>query len=168
MHILETSRFFLREFELADAESLYLLNSDEEVLRFTGDSPFQSIDHAGLFIQKYDQNKRHGFGRWAVIDKQSGEFTGWCGLKYHEQQEEVDVGYRFFRTFWNKGYATEAAAACIEFGFKNMGLEKIIGRAMKENPASIRVFEKLGMQFGYDFLFNGREGVVYMICSVKQ
>lgn len=168
MIILETERFFLREFEAADALSLYLLNSDEEVLRFTGDKPFESIQHASQFLEKYDHYRQHGFGRWAVIDKITGEFTGWCGLKYQEQQDEVDIGYRFFKRFWNEGYATETASACLVYGFEKLGIESIVGRAMKANPASIRVFEKVGMHFDHEFLFDGHEGLVYVKYAIKQ
>jgi RimJ/RimL family protein N-acetyltransferase len=69
------------------------------------------------------------------------EFLGWCGLKYLFETNEVDLGYRFMKKFWGKGYATEAALACIEYGFATLNLHQIVGRALPGNLASIKVLE---------------------------
>jgi RimJ/RimL family protein N-acetyltransferase len=136
----------LREFDISDAKALYQLNADPEVMRFTGDKPFSSIAEAETFIQNYDVYLKSGFGRWAVIAKQSGRLIGWCGLK-HNEKDMVDIGFRFFREEWGKGYATEAAKATLSYGFTELGLSQIIGRAARENKASLRVLEKLGMTY---------------------
>ncbi|MBG6234049.1 RimJ/RimL family protein N-acetyltransferase [Pedobacter sp. CAN_A7] len=70
------------------------------------------------------------------------EFLGWCGLKYDEHLNETDIGFRFFEDYWNKGYATESAKACLTYGFKKLGLKIIVGRAMADNIASIKDIEK--------------------------
>ena len=145
-YLIETPRLQLREFDLSDAEALYELNSDPEVMRFTGDRPFSTVDEAETFVQNYDAYKEFGFGRWAVISKQSGRLIGWCGLKRNEMNL-IDIGFRFFRDQWGKGYATEAAKAALTYGFMELGLEQIIGRAARENGASLRVLEKLGMEY---------------------
>lgn len=71
------------------------------------------------------------------------------------------MGFRFFEEFWNKGFATESALACLHFGFNNLNLNKIIGRGLKENTTSINVLEKIGMIFSKKIDFNRREGVIY-------
>ena len=144
--ILDTERLILREFNSSDAETMYELNSDMEVLLYSGDSPFASIENAKEFLESYSDYKKNGYGRWAVILKSSNEFIGWCGLKYNEEKY-VDIGFRFFRKTWNKGYAKEAARATLDYGFKILKLEEIIGRASVDNKASIRVLEKLEMAF---------------------
>ncbi len=144
--ILTTKRLLLREFILADASAMYNLNSDPEVLKYTGDKAFGSVEEARVFLEKYDEYRKHGFGRWAVIRREKNDFIGWCGLKNHNGKF-VDIGFRLMRSEWNKGYAFEAAASTLTYGFKTLMLDEIIGRAASSNKASIRILEKLGMDF---------------------
>ncbi|MEO1010526.1 MAG: GNAT family N-acetyltransferase [Bacteroidota bacterium] len=159
--ILETKRLFLRELHPTDAESFYRLNLDLDVLRYTGDSPFDSVENSQRFLENYDHYKRYGMGRWGVIRKDDGAFLGWCGLKFTEKTKEYDIGFRFFQKYWNKGYATEAAKACLTYGLDTLQIPRIIGRAMKGNKASIRVLEKIGLTYHRDFDFEGNKGVIY-------
>jgi RimJ/RimL family protein N-acetyltransferase len=160
---IETQRLFLRELRVDDAESFYNLNLDPEVIKYTGDAAFGNIESARTFLVGYDQYKKYGFGRWAVIHKTSGEFLGWCGLKHSADLEETDLGFRFFKNYWNQGYATEAAIACVDIGFKHFGLNTIVGRARIENEASVRTLQKCGMSFERYFDFGGEKGVIYKI-----
>lgn len=161
--ILETNRLYLREMTPDDAEQAYLLNLDPEVVKYTGDVAFISIEEAKTFLENYSHFKKYGFGRWAVIYKINDEYLGWCGLKYTEDLDEFDIGFRFFKKHWNKGFATEAAKACLEIGFDKFGMKTIVGRAMKANIGSVKVLEKIGLQFDKTFDFDGQEGLVYKI-----
>ena len=163
MTILTTDRLELREFRPADAKSLYDLNLDPEVVRFTGDVPFSDIREAATFIGYYDDYRKNGYGRWAMVEKETGKFIGWCGLKFHEDSRETDIGFRLFAEQWNKGFATEAARACLDYGFNALKLPSVIGRAMAANTASIRVLEKIGLHFEKPFDFHGGPGVIYRI-----
>jgi RimJ/RimL family protein N-acetyltransferase len=151
----------MRPLSVADAESMYSLNLDPEVLKYTGDKPFGSLEAAHDFLTSYDQYEKYGTGRFAVIEKTSSKFIGWCGLNYSTKKNEYDLGFRFFRQYWNQGFATETAKKCIDYGFDHLGLSGIIGRARKENLASIRVLEKAGMSFRQTFDFEEHEGVIY-------
>ncbi|MBI1837065.1 MAG: GNAT family N-acetyltransferase [Flavobacteriia bacterium] len=161
MFQLETNRLILREFNTQDASSFYKLNSNPEVLKYTGDSAFKTVLEAQEFIKNYQHYSKYEYGRWAVLLKESNTFIGWCGLKYTPEKEEVDIGFRFFQEFWNCGFATEAAIACIDYGFQKYNISLIIGRAMKENKASVKVLEKIGLKFEREFDFDGNEGVIY-------
>lgn len=161
MTILETERLLLREFQSSDAENMYLLNLNPEVIKYTGDEAFSSIESALNFIENYDHYQKFGFGRWAVIVKETNKFIGWCGLKFSPDKNETDIGFRFFQECWNKGFATESATACLNFGFQTLKINRIIGRAMKENTGSIKVLEKIGMKYLTDFDFDSQEGVIY-------
>ena len=163
MIVIETERLYLKEFSLSDAESMYALNLDPEVLKYTGDEPFNSIEEARDFIENYKQYQLYGFGRWSVFIKERNEYIGWCGLKYTEDKNEYDIGFRFLKEHWNKGFATETAAACLNFGFENLQIDRIVGRAMSVNFASIKVLEKIGMQFNREIDFDGEPGVIYEI-----
>ena len=161
--ILETARLFLREITPEDAQFAYDLNLDPDVIRYTGDSAFTSVSDARSFLEKYDHYTKYGFGRWAVADKNSHELLGWCGLKYTPENDEHDVGYRFFKRNWNRGYATESAKACVDYGFTSLGLQTIVGRAMRENLASIKVLQKAGLHYWKDDKCGGEDGVIYRI-----
>lgn len=163
-YILETPRLLLREFREEDAPHFFELNEDPEVIRYTGDPPFASVEAARQFLLDYDQYEKHGYGRWAVLLKPESarpEWIGWCGLKYIPELDETDVGFRFFRRYWGRGYATEAARACLDYGFGALGLKRIVGRAMKENAASVRVLQKIGMEFWKEFDFMEHPGLYF-------
>ena len=158
--IFETDRLILREFEITDAEPMFELNSDPDVLRYTGDTPFESVEATKDFLLKYPDYRKSGYGRWAMVPKQDNSFIGWCGIKLNEEGF-TDLGFRIFKTEWNKGYTTEAARASLEYGFKNLGIKEIIGRAAEENKASIRVLEKIGMEYWKQGTCHGLDNVAY-------
>ncbi len=144
--ILETERLLFRTFTIADAPLIYGLNMDPDVIRYTLD-PIKDIEHAKQVLEQVilPQYALYNHGRWAVLVKPELEFIGWCGLKARPERNEIDLGYRFIKESWGKGYATEAAHACIKYGFDKLNLKRIVGRAMPANAGSIRVLEKCGM-----------------------
>lgn len=159
--ILETDRLLLRELSIDDAANFHALNENPNVIQFTGDKPFEDVEEARIFLGNYKDYERNGYGRWAVINKVDNEFLGWCGLKYDASKDETDIGFRFFQKHWNKGFATESAMACLNYGFSLLGIQTIVGRAMSENVASIKVLQKLGLTFDREFDFDGHPGMVY-------
>lgn len=158
---IETERTIMQRLSKEDAIDFFNLNLDKEVLKYTGDQPFENIQASIDFLTNYDQFEKYGVGRLAVIDKTTLKFIGWCGLKYSPEKNEYDIGFRFFKNFWKKGFATETAKKCLEYGFDELKIDRIIGRAMKENVGSIKVLEKIGMKFKENFDFEGQEGVIY-------
>ncbi len=158
---LTTDRLIMRPFREEDGSMMYKLNEDPEVLQYTGDVQFADAATASTFLREYDQYEKYGVGRLVVILKETGETLGWCGLKYHPDANEYDIGYRFFKQHWGKGYATESAKAAMEYGFAILKLDRIIGRARIENPASINVFNKLGMRFIEPYTEDGKQWILY-------
>ena len=161
--ILTTERLLLRELTPNDSPDFYALNLNPNVIKYTGNTAFKNVEEARDFLEKYRDYQLNGYGRWSVIHKASNQFLGWCGLKFDEMENETDIGFRFFEEEWGKGYATEAAHACIQYGFNNLKLKRIIGRAMKANKASIIVLEKIGLVYERDIDFDGEEAVIYKI-----
>jgi len=161
--ILETERLILREIKLDDKEELLKLYTDPEVLRYTGESAVQSLEEMEEAIKIRIKNyTKYGYGRWATILKEGNKFVGWAGLAYLPEFDEIDLGYRFFQDYWGMGIATEASKAILDYGFDNLGLDRIIAIAMKENKASIRVMQKIGMVFDkYAPYEEGAEDVVW-------
>jgi ribosomal-protein-alanine N-acetyltransferase len=161
-YILETTRCRLREMTSDDAVAVFQLNQHPDIFRFTTDPPFESAAAAKKFIESYDAYKRSGYGRWAVELKSTNDFIGWCGLKYHPEENEVDVGYRFLPEYWGFGYAAETGKACIDYGF-GIGLNRIVARIHKENARSVKVAIKMGMTYEKDLMFDGVPWLNYVI-----
>lgn len=159
--IAETERLILRELTIEDSAHFFALNNDPNVLKYTGDVAFQSLEEARDFLKNYSHYMENGFGRWAVIRKEDSAFLGWCGLKMHLNENYVDIGFRFFRKYWGEGYATEAAIKSLELGFTRFELTEIIGRTAKNNVGSIRVLEKIGMAFFKNDECDGIEDAMY-------
>jgi RimJ/RimL family protein N-acetyltransferase len=146
--LFTTQRMYFREIGLEDLEEMYLLHSHPEVQKYTGEPLVASKEEMAKAIQERIQNyPKYGYGRWAAFLQEGDQFIGWAGLAYLPEFDEIDLGYRFLPAFWGKGLATEACKAILQYGFEQLKLNRIIAIAMKENKASIRVMEKVGMQF---------------------
>ena len=91
--------------------------------------------------------RKYGYGRWACVDKASGEVIGFAGLKYLEELQGTDLGYRLLPSYWGRGLATEAALASIDYGFQQLRLPRLLGLVDPENTRSVRVLEKTGFLF---------------------
>ena len=139
------------------------MNEDWDCIKFTGDVAFKNLEEAENLVKNYDHYQKYGFGRWTVLDKISGEFLGWCGLKYDEDLHEFDLGYRFLKKHWGKGYATESSKFCIYLGFTKFGMKEIVGRVMKENTASVKVLGNVGMTYKETRIKNGVAWLIYTI-----
>lgn len=165
--ILETDRLLLRKYVEEDAEAFFQLNSDPRVLRFVPDSALLDVEQARQILIDHPiaDYRRHGFGRGACILKSTGQQIGFAGLKYLEELGEVDVAYRLPPAFWGQGLATEAAVASVRYGFDQLGLKRIIGLAMPENVASIRVLEKAGLRYTEEVSFLGHHFSKYTISA---
>ena len=165
--ILETERPLLREYVEDDAEAFLRLNSDPEVLRYVPDQALVDVDQARQILVDHpiSDYRKHGFGRGACILKSTGENIGFAGLKYLEDLGEVDVAHRLMPAYWDRGLATEAAIASVQFGFDRLGLKRIVGLVLPENVASIRVLEKAGLSYAETVAFWGKQFSKYTITA---
>ena len=157
---IETPRLILREMMPEDEAGIFELDSDPKVHKYLGNRPITRIEEARNSIEYIrKQYRENGIGRWAVELKSTGEFMGWCGLKYindmeiNGQTNVYDVGYRFIPRFWRQGYGYEAAQVSLDYGFEEMGLKKIVGIADQGNLGSQRILTKIGLKFigGFEF-----------------
>jgi [ribosomal protein S5]-alanine N-acetyltransferase len=149
MHIIfETPRLTLLRFTHADAPVVQQLNSNPNVLKYLDEPLLETEEQAlhilnSIILPQYKNN----LGRWAIHLKTTNEFIGWCGLKYRPELDEIDLGYRLMQQHWGNGYAFEAAKHSLDYAFQQLHLKTIVGRAHIENTASLKILEKLGMQF---------------------
>jgi [ribosomal protein S5]-alanine N-acetyltransferase len=156
---IETERLILRDILPTDEEAFFEMDSNPDVHIYLGNQPVTSREQIKEVIQNIQQQyEENGIGRWAVIEKESGKFIGWSGLKFIKEHENnhinfYDVGYRFHPKYWGKGYATESAKAALAYGFNELKLNVIYGMANIENKASRRALEKCGLRFVEKFDF---------------
>ncbi|MGI9516651.1 MAG: GNAT family N-acetyltransferase [Pirellulaceae bacterium] len=165
--MFETERLILRPFTMDDVEASYQMNLEADVSRYTMDGGVVSREEIARRIRDHvlADYAKHGYGRLAVIHKHSSCFIGFSGLKYLEDEKEVDLGYRLLPDYWGKGLATESCQPLIPWGFQQLGLSRIIAEAHRDNVASIRVMEKLGFRFDSESVLDGEPIVRYVIYS---
>ncbi|MBC8753803.1 GNAT family N-acetyltransferase [Kordia sp. YSTF-M3] len=168
-NLIETERLLLREITLDDKEKMFQLHSNANVQKYTGEPLVASIEEMEQAIQtRISDYKKYGYGRWATFLKEENQFVGWAGLAYLPEFDEIDIGYRFLPEYWGLGIATEVSRAILRYGFDTLKLKKIIAIAMKENKASIKVMEKVGMEFDKFAPYElGGEDVVWYWCDKK-
>ena len=157
MFQLTTERLLLRHFDLQDAEPIYQVFGDVEVMRFSD----------GLKTKAWVQNWLHlcleryqnwGFGPYAAVEQGNQAVIGYCGLFAFpniDGQAETEIGYRLARSAWGQGYATEAGRAVRDYAFDTLGVKRLIAMIDPSNLASIRVAEKIGMKYEKDIMLKG-------------
>ena len=143
-----TPRLLLRGWREGDVEGMAAIYSDPEVVRF-----LRPLDLEGTRqqLRRFANHwKEHGFGLWAVEERKSGRLIGRVGLLHHDDwtatPHDAEVGWALDRSTWGRGLATEGGAAALRYGFETRPMERIISIAHRENVASRRVMEKLGLR----------------------
>lgn len=148
--LLEMERLWLRRFTAVDADYLFALDNDPDVMRFiNGGLPTpRTVIENDILPEFLRVNEAHpGFGFWAAIEKNSGAFIGWFSLRPTEAGPTVAaLGYRLHRAAWGQGYAPEGARALMAQGFTAWGVQRVVATTYEHNLASRRVMEKLGMK----------------------
>jgi len=158
--ILETPRLILRQFTECDADNLFNLNSDPEVMRFlTGGQPTPRDEitdqvipfHLGVY-QRLDR-----LGTWAAESAEDRQFLGWFHYRPAPDGDttNIELGYRLRQAAWNKGYATEGSRALIRMGFTELPVERVYAHTMALNTRSRHVLEKCGLKLVGSIPYNG-------------
>ena len=163
--MIETERLILRRFTLDDVNAAWEMNRDPEVTKFIlGEGP-PSRERVRELIEKNTlaDYEKYGYGRMAIVHKADNCFIGFTGLKYLDDMQEVDVGYRLIRKYWGRGLATEATRPTVDIGFNDLKLDRVIAMALPDNAASVRVMQKLGMTFWKEIEEDGHPVVVYKL-----
>src|SRR6267142_451568 len=160
---IETSRLRCRMLSAADLDSLLLIVSDPEVMRYLGREPGKILlrqETKVILESMINFWKQHGFGRWAVVNKADDKLIGLCGFRLLDSVPELF--YLFARANWGKGLATEAATAVLRFGFEELGFERIMAATRHANTASIRVLTKIGMRYETEISHSGVNALCYV------
>jgi [ribosomal protein S5]-alanine N-acetyltransferase len=143
--VLETDRLTLREITPDDLPFLHRIFGDAECMHYY--PRVKSFDETARWFQwlAFDSYASHGFGLWAVTDRQNGALLGDCGITLQETSRglEPEIGYHLWRDHWGKGYAVEAAAACRNHAIDSLGLARIVSIVRLDNIPSQRVAERV-------------------------
>ena len=150
MDVIETERLMLRHLRVEDAEDLHRIYSNPETMKFMGQgsaSVEETRGHIQNHIEKYYNN--YGFGLWATVLKENNSLIGRCGLLYEDIEgiKDLELAYLLASNYWGQGLATEAARSIIKIGFDRYNFNRIIAVINPQNTASIRVAEKVGMNY---------------------
>lgn len=148
--ILETKRLLLRTLTPNDVDDLFVLYKEPNVRRYFPEGTLtyeETKEELAWIIDVY--YGQYGYGLWATIDKATGEFIGRCGLLPWtiDNRQEVEVAYLLAEKVWRQGLGSEVAQAIVQYGFEQLKLSRLICIMMKENVASTKVAEKMGMTF---------------------
>lgn len=150
MLLFETLRLLVRHLEVADADDLYAVTSDAELMRHMGDGQPLSRELSDKWIDVSINNyATKGYGCSAVMDKRDGAFVGFCGLvrsEFAEPPDDAELIYALRKPYWGQGLATEVAAAMLAYGKASCKLKRIIATIDPANTASIHVARKIGFQ----------------------
>jgi RimJ/RimL family protein N-acetyltransferase len=144
---LETLRLSMREFTLDDFDDLYALNSNPRVMKYIADGKPSTRDEVAGQLRRFLRYPRlyPDLGVWHTSRCDTGAFIGFFALNYTGKTTDIEIGYRLLRNAWGQGFATEGATALAQFGFDDLGLDRIIGVTHPSNQASQRVLMKAGL-----------------------
>ncbi|MFC7782630.1 GNAT family N-acetyltransferase [Legionella taurinensis] len=159
---ISTKRLTLRPFTLSDLKLLYHLHSNPTVMKYIP-SGIRTMEETWLDLHDdIAHQENHGFSKWAVFLKDTGDFIGRAGWASMDTTGEVEVGFKFFPQYWGNGFATEVLQALLAWGKANIQ-RPLIAFADPENNASIEVLRKSGMIYLRQDEYEGKTIVVYSL-----
>jgi 3-dehydroquinate dehydratase/shikimate dehydrogenase len=154
-YLFQTTRLGFRRWQETDYEPFARLNADAKVMEFFPNTLSRSESDA--MIERIEAHiEEHDFGFWAVDWLEKLQFIGFIGLSTPRFQASftpcVEIGWRLSADCWGQGLATEGAQACLEYGFNKLNLQEIVSFTPTVNHRSMRVMQKIGMQYVTNFL----------------
>ncbi|MDL4841815.1 GNAT family N-acetyltransferase [Aquibacillus rhizosphaerae] len=162
--ILETPRLLFREMHMGDVENLMMIFSDPIAMKFYPEVKNEE-ETIRWIVWTLNNYRRFGVGMWVVENKITGDFLGQCGLVPQKVDErvEMEIGYLFVKKEWGKGYATEAAKACRDYGLYTLRVEKMVSLIDPQNNSSLKVATRIGMSREKIIKKRGRDLFLYVL-----
>jgi ribosomal-protein-alanine N-acetyltransferase len=159
--LIETDRLLLRPLTPTDEPALAAVLSDAETMRWYP-RPY-TADEVRQWIERQMGRYQDGSGLLGIVEKQMDRLIGDCGPTWQEIEgtAELEIGYHVNRERWNRGFATEAARAVMDYAFRRFDVDHVISLIRPENTASRRVAEKNGLTMDRVIFWRGFEQCVY-------
>lgn len=152
--LIDTPRLCLRRWIESDYEQFIEMNKDEEVMAYFP-RPLTAVETLAMINRINVSFESNGFGLFAVEYKETKQFLGFTGFSVPGFQSFftpcVEIGWRFKKDSWGRGFATEAAKACLDYGFEKMAFRKIVSFTSVLNQRSERVMQRIGMKYVTEF-----------------
>jgi RimJ/RimL family protein N-acetyltransferase len=164
LEVIQTDRLVLRWLTTEDAGFIHELLNDPDWLRYIGDRGVRTLEDARDYLLQgpIAMYAQLGFGLYRVELRESRAPIGICGLIKRDALEDVDLGFAFLPPFRAQGYASEAAAATLEYGRRALGLSRIVAIVSPENHLSIQLLRKLGLRFERKIRLQSGSDEVYL------
>lgn len=147
--LIKTDRLILREYRETDFEGVHIYSKDPETVKFMlwgPNTPEDTHNFIQLAIAQQSIETRVNY-HFVVTLRETGQIIGGCGIHLRRPEHRgAEIGYCFNQQFWGQGYATEATGALLKFGFKDLGLHRIIATCDPHNLGSERVMQKNGLR----------------------
>lgn len=149
MKILETERLVLQELSIDDAEFILTLLNTPAWLEYIGDKNVRTIEDAVNYLENgpIKSYKENGFGLWLILLKNSSTPIGMCGLVKRESLDDIDIGFALLPEYSKLGYGYEIAQATVTYANQVLRIDKIVAITDSNNIPSIKLLNKLGLQF---------------------
>ncbi len=144
--ILETDRCIIRETTEADVEPFFEIYGEPSITRYT-EGLYPEVEQEKQYIRDYIENVYgfYGFGVWTIVQKDTGKIIGRAGLSYRDGYEEPEIGFVIGVPWQRQGYAFEVCHAIMEYGREELGFDCVQAFVIRENKASVKLCEKLGL-----------------------
>ena len=164
-HRLETKRVVLLPWDSEDWLAFKPIATDPQVMRYVSEDgqPWTDAQIVEFVERQRNHYLNHGFCLWKMVSRDSEEVVGFCGLQPLTGTSEIEIGWWLSPGLWGQGIATEAAAAALADAFGRSGLDRVVAVAQKENRASTRVMEKIGMRCERETTHRGFRVVLYSV-----
>lgn len=162
--VIDTARLRLRLYRESDLDVFADMHADALTMQYIGEGKTLTRAESWRFLAAgLGHWALRGYGMLAVTHRETGEVLGRAGFYHPEGWPGFEVGWLFHRKHWGRGYATEAAAAALEYAFTTLGKEHVVSFIRRDNQASIRVAEKIGERFEAEIELLGAPALVYGI-----
>ncbi|MCW8818549.1 MAG: GNAT family N-acetyltransferase [Ignavibacteriaceae bacterium] len=167
----ESERLLFRKILLSDAKDLFLIRSNDDIMRYMDVTRFESIDDAEKLINSVEESYKKQAGiNWAIIEKDSNSFAGYFGFfRIIPEHCRAEIGYALKTEYWGEGYMYETINRMVRFGFNDLKLHSIEANVNPANEKSKKVLEKIGFKmeayFRENYLFNNKflDSIIYSL-----
>jgi len=158
-----TARTTLRPVAVDDVAALHALWTDPAVRKYLWDDSIITLERAAEVVAASAGDfAARGFGLWAVLETASDEWIGFCGFRSSDEGG-AELLYGTWPRFWGQGLTTEAARVLLSYAFVTLGVREVVAATDVPNRSSVRVLERLGMQFDGRRVLNGVDTLFYRL-----